>query len=125
MPEGAVVSSRQFVTRNSVNYKLRLIQDRNEIQGQKVIVLNELTKQNISVSTKRFICISILTKKKTTRDTGFFYLLNIIIFFIDSYKDFKTRWLRSIFRGPLDRLHLFPSLHVRHSCRAHDYFLLP
>ncbi|XP_043283019.1 nuclear pore membrane glycoprotein 210 [Venturia canescens] len=49
VPEGAVISSRQFVTKNLVNYKLRLTQDHNDIQGQKIIVLNELTKQNISI----------------------------------------------------------------------------
>ena len=49
MPDGVLLSSRQFTAKNTVNYKLRLMQGRDDIQGQKITILNELTQQNISL----------------------------------------------------------------------------
>lgn len=40
-----------------MQYRLRLMNDQNEILGQKLFVVNDLTKQNISVSFR--VCIQV------------------------------------------------------------------
>ncbi|XP_015601046.1 nuclear pore membrane glycoprotein 210 [Cephus cinctus] len=46
-PEGLTVSGPQFVSKHLIQYKIRLLQNREEMQGQKVIVTNELTNQSV------------------------------------------------------------------------------
>lgn len=50
VPEGITITWQQYVTKSTVQYRLRLMQNQDEIQGQKVFIANDLTKQNISVS---------------------------------------------------------------------------
>ena len=40
----------QHVSKSTMQYRLRLMNNQDEIQGQKVFIANDLTKQNISVS---------------------------------------------------------------------------
>lgn len=44
------VSVRQYISKSTIQYKLRLMHNHEEIQGQKVVIANDITKQNISVS---------------------------------------------------------------------------
>ncbi|XP_011169055.1 nuclear pore membrane glycoprotein 210 [Solenopsis invicta] len=48
VPDGVAVSW-QLVSKSTMQYKLRLMQDQDEIQGQKIFIANDLTKQNISL----------------------------------------------------------------------------
>ena len=48
-PEEVSVGARQFLTKNVAQYKLSLTQNQDEVQGRKIIITNELTKQNVSV----------------------------------------------------------------------------
>lgn len=50
VPDGMTVSVRQYISKSTVQYKLRLMHNHEEIQGQKVVIANDITKQNISVS---------------------------------------------------------------------------
>lgn len=50
VPDGMTVSARQYISKSTMQYKLRLMRNHDEVQGQKVIVANDITKQNISVS---------------------------------------------------------------------------
>ncbi|XP_015435256.1 PREDICTED: nuclear pore membrane glycoprotein 210 [Dufourea novaeangliae] len=49
VPDGMTVSARQYISKSTMQYKLRLMHNQDEIQGQKVIVANDVTKQNISL----------------------------------------------------------------------------
>ncbi|XP_076635899.1 nucleoporin 210 [Colletes latitarsis] len=49
VPDGMTVSARQYISKSTMQYKLRLIHNLDDIQGQKVIVANDITKQNISL----------------------------------------------------------------------------
>lgn len=49
VPEGITISARQYISKSTMQYKLRLLNNRDEIQGQKVIIANDITKQNISL----------------------------------------------------------------------------
>ncbi|XP_078048616.1 nucleoporin 210 isoform X1 [Augochlora pura] len=49
VPNGMTVSARQYISKSTMQYKLRLMHNHDEIQGQKVIVANDVTKQNISL----------------------------------------------------------------------------
>lgn len=40
----------QHVSKSMMQYRLRLMHNLDDIQGQKVFIANDLTKQNISVS---------------------------------------------------------------------------
>ncbi|EFN86735.1 Nuclear pore membrane glycoprotein 210 [Harpegnathos saltator] len=48
IPEGITITWQQYISKSVIQYKLRLIRSQDEIQGQKVFVANDLTKQNIS-----------------------------------------------------------------------------
>ncbi|XP_012277520.1 nuclear pore membrane glycoprotein 210 [Orussus abietinus] len=48
-PDGITVSEQQFASKNVLQYKVRLLQNQEELQGQKIIISNDLTKQNISI----------------------------------------------------------------------------
>ncbi|CAK9831046.1 Nuclear pore membrane glycoprotein 210 [Anthophora retusa] len=49
IPDGLTVSARQYISKSTMQYKLRLMHSHEEIQGQKVIIANDITKQNISL----------------------------------------------------------------------------
>ncbi|XP_076668038.1 nucleoporin 210 [Andrena cerasifolii] len=49
VPDGMTVSARQYISKSTMQYKLRLMHNHDEVQGQKVIVANDITKQNISL----------------------------------------------------------------------------
>ncbi|XP_029168707.1 nuclear pore membrane glycoprotein 210 [Nylanderia fulva] len=49
LPDGVVVTSQQYVSKSTMQYKLRLTHNQDEIQGQKVFIANDLTKQNVSL----------------------------------------------------------------------------
>ncbi|OAD53088.1 hypothetical protein WN48_10834 [Eufriesea mexicana] len=49
VPDGITVSARQYISKYAMQYKLRLMHNQEEIQGQKVIIANDITKQNISL----------------------------------------------------------------------------
>ena len=49
------ISARQYISKSTIQYKLRLMHNQEEIQGQKVIIANDITKQNISVSKQKII----------------------------------------------------------------------
>ncbi|XP_053988309.1 nuclear pore membrane glycoprotein 210 [Hylaeus volcanicus] len=49
VPDGITISARQYISKSTMQYKLRLINNQEDIQGQKVIVANDITKQNISL----------------------------------------------------------------------------
>ncbi|XP_076658304.1 nucleoporin 210 [Halictus rubicundus] len=49
VPNGMTVTARQFISKSTMQYRLRLMHSHDEIQGQKVIVANDVTKQNISL----------------------------------------------------------------------------
>ncbi|XP_066600784.1 nuclear pore membrane glycoprotein 210 [Prorops nasuta] len=49
MPDGLVISEQQRTSKYMVHYKIRLMQNQDEIQGQKIGIINDLTKQNISL----------------------------------------------------------------------------
>ncbi|XP_031847094.2 nucleoporin 210 [Nomia melanderi] len=49
VPNGMTVAARQYISKSTMQYKLRLMHNHDEIQGQKVIVTNDITKQNISL----------------------------------------------------------------------------
>ncbi|XP_076279834.1 nucleoporin 210 [Lasioglossum baleicum] len=49
VPNGLTVTARQYISKSTMQYKLRLMHNHDEIQGQKVIVANDVTKQNISL----------------------------------------------------------------------------
>ncbi|XP_001601346.4 nuclear pore membrane glycoprotein 210 [Nasonia vitripennis] len=48
-PEEVSVGARQFLSKNVAQYKLSLTQNQDEVQGRKIIITNELTKQNVSL----------------------------------------------------------------------------
>ncbi|KOX79473.1 hypothetical protein WN51_02738 [Melipona quadrifasciata] len=49
VPDGMTISARQYISKSTIQYKLRLMHNQEEIQGQKVIIANDITKQNISL----------------------------------------------------------------------------
>ncbi|XP_029037862.1 nuclear pore membrane glycoprotein 210 [Osmia bicornis bicornis] len=49
VPDGIAISARQYISKSTMQYKLRLMHNQDEIQGQKVIITNDITKQNISL----------------------------------------------------------------------------
>ncbi|XP_003400496.3 nuclear pore membrane glycoprotein 210 [Bombus terrestris] len=49
VPDGMTVSARQYISKSTMQYKLRLMHNQEEIQGQKVVIVNDITKQNISL----------------------------------------------------------------------------
>ncbi|KAL6266889.1 hypothetical protein P5V15_003716 [Pogonomyrmex californicus] len=49
VPDGVAVTSQQYVSKSTLQYRLRLIDNQDEIQGQKVFIANDLTKQNVSL----------------------------------------------------------------------------
>ncbi|XP_014209952.1 nuclear pore membrane glycoprotein 210 [Copidosoma floridanum] len=48
-PEEVSVGARQSLTKTNTQFKLTLSQNQEEVQGRKIIITNELTKQNISL----------------------------------------------------------------------------
>ncbi|XP_011500196.1 PREDICTED: nuclear pore membrane glycoprotein 210 [Ceratosolen solmsi marchali] len=48
-PEEVSVGARQFISKNVAQFKLSLTQNEDEVQGHKIIITNELIKQNISL----------------------------------------------------------------------------
>ncbi|KAK2582107.1 hypothetical protein KPH14_004479 [Odynerus spinipes] len=49
VPDGITISGRQYISKSAIQYRLRLMNNQDDVQGQKVIIANELTKQNISL----------------------------------------------------------------------------
>ncbi|KAG7201135.1 hypothetical protein KM043_003926 [Ampulex compressa] len=49
VPDGIAVSARQYISKSTMQYKLRLLQNQDEVQGQQISISNDLTKQNISL----------------------------------------------------------------------------
>ncbi|XP_044576324.1 nuclear pore membrane glycoprotein 210 [Cotesia glomerata] len=49
VPEGVVIHSHELTTLSTLQFNLRLMPDKDDIQGQKIIVINELTRQNITL----------------------------------------------------------------------------
>ncbi|XP_017888230.1 nuclear pore membrane glycoprotein 210 [Ceratina calcarata] len=49
VPDGMTVSAQQYISKSTMQYKLRLMHNQEEIQGQKVFIANDITKQNISL----------------------------------------------------------------------------
>ncbi|XP_050451905.1 nuclear pore membrane glycoprotein 210 [Cataglyphis hispanica] len=49
VPDGIVVISQQYISKSTMQYKLRLMNNQDEIQGQRVFIANDLTKQNVSL----------------------------------------------------------------------------
>ncbi|XP_072752648.1 nuclear pore membrane glycoprotein 210 [Anoplolepis gracilipes] len=49
VPDGVVVTLQQYVSKSTMQYKLRLMHNQDEIQGQRAFIANDLTKQNISL----------------------------------------------------------------------------
>ncbi|XP_011876898.1 PREDICTED: nuclear pore membrane glycoprotein 210 [Vollenhovia emeryi] len=47
-PDGVAITW-QLVSKSTMQYRLRLMHDQDEIQGQKIFIANDLTKQNISL----------------------------------------------------------------------------
>lgn len=52
VPDGITISG-QLISKSGIQYRLRLMNNQDDIQGQKIMIANELTKQNISVSDNR------------------------------------------------------------------------
>lgn len=48
-PEGIIIDSQEFLYSNQLQFKLHLMQDRDDLQGQHLIIMNSLTKQNITL----------------------------------------------------------------------------
>ncbi|XP_058809329.1 nuclear pore membrane glycoprotein 210 isoform X2 [Phymastichus coffea] len=48
-PEEVSIGARQLLTKNLAQYKLTLTQNQDEIQGRKIIITNELTRQNVTL----------------------------------------------------------------------------
>ncbi|KMQ97059.1 putative nuclear pore membrane glycoprotein 210 [Lasius niger] len=49
LPDGVIVTSQQYVSKFTMQYKLRLTHNQDEIPGQRVFIANDLTKQNVSL----------------------------------------------------------------------------
>ncbi|CAL7946385.1 unnamed protein product [Xylocopa violacea] len=49
VPDGIAISARQYISKSTMQYKFRLMHNQEEVQGQKVIIANDITKQNISL----------------------------------------------------------------------------
>nr|XP_050870070.1 nuclear pore membrane glycoprotein 210 [Vespula vulgaris] len=48
VPDGITISG-QLISKSGIQYRLRLMNNQDDIQGQKIMIANELTKQNISL----------------------------------------------------------------------------
>ncbi|KAF7415050.1 hypothetical protein HZH68_003539 [Vespula germanica] len=48
VPDGITISG-QLISKSGIQYRLRLINNQDDVQGQKIMIANELTKQNISL----------------------------------------------------------------------------
>ncbi|XP_057323186.1 nuclear pore membrane glycoprotein 210 [Microplitis mediator] len=49
VPEGVIINSYELTTMSTLQFNLRLMPDKDDIQGQKINVINDLTRQNISL----------------------------------------------------------------------------
>lgn len=49
LPDGIVIDTKEYLNKNKLQYKLRLIQQHDDLQGQYLTVGNSLTKQNITI----------------------------------------------------------------------------
>ncbi|XP_047371272.1 nuclear pore membrane glycoprotein 210 isoform X1 [Vespa velutina] len=48
VPDGITISG-QLISKSGIQYRLRLMNNQDDVQGQKIMIANELTKQNISL----------------------------------------------------------------------------